>query len=63
MNYQNLIGYPLNKAEEILQQNNVQYEVKEVDGFLKNYDTKLVVNVLENNNFITLIVDKFLINI
>lgn len=63
MNYQYLIGYPLNKAEEILQQNNVQYEVKEVDGFLKNYDTKLVVNVLENNNFITLIVDKFLINI
>ena len=63
MDYKSLIGYPLQKAEEILKQNNIKYCVKETQSFIKAHDTLLVVNVLEKDNCLTLIVDKFLINI
>ncbi len=63
LDFNDLIGLPLEKAKEKLKSNNLSYEIIESNSQMKNFDTLLVVQVNVNQNKIVLVVDKFLLNI
>lgn len=63
LDFNDLIGLPLEKAKEKLKSNNLSYEIIENNSQMKIFDTLLVVQVNVNQNKIVLVVEKFLLNI
>lgn len=63
LSFNALIGLPLDKVIDILRENRFEYKVEEQVSKLEKYDTILVVQVKKEDNLITLVTDKFLLNI
>ena len=63
MDYQNFVGMPLLKVLDELTQAKVSYIIEEQNAVQKKYDTVLVVKVVELDNKIKLVTDRFLLDI
>lgn len=62
-NLQDYIGYPIDFVKDLFDKNNIKYEVIMANSTKENYDTFLVVNIIQKKDIVTIITDKFLINI
>ena len=63
MNHQNFVGMPLLKVLDELNKAKVSYIIEEQNAVQKKYDTVLVVKVVELDNKIKLVTDRFLLDI
>ena len=62
-NLQDYIGYPIDFVKDLFDKNNIKYEIIMANSTKENYDTWLVVNFIQKKDFVTIITDRFLINI
>ena len=63
VNFNELIGLPIENAIKVLNLNKIAYKIEEHPSKLENYDTILVVQTKQEEDYIILITDKFLLNI
>lgn len=63
MNLEDYIGCPLDFVKTELENKNIEYKVIESSEIQKNYDTILVVKILQKDCFVEITTDKFLLNI
>lgn len=64
MNFDDLIGFPLEFVTQKLKDNSINFTVKNNSEIQKKSDTLLVVNINKiSENFVEIITDKFLLDI
>ena len=63
MNYQDFIGFEIDKVKQIMMENNINFEIVETKNDKKDFDTILVTNIKINKDKVLLITDKFLLYI
>lgn len=64
MNFDDLIGFPLEFVTQKLKDNSINFTVKNNSEIQKKFDTLLVVNINKiSENFVEIITDKFLLDI
>ena len=63
VNFDEFIGFPVNKVIQILEKDNIKYKIEESKSDLEKFDAVLVVQVKKEQEKLVVITDKFLLNI
>ena len=63
MNFDEFIGYPIDFVKQKLDDLKIKYKIAESSDIQKKYDTILVTKIVQKDDFVKIVTDRFLLYI